>query len=147
MFNKIMMFAMSIASRGLADKKIDLPTKQLRYLSCYGNGDIKPCKNLLKSNKSKFYYCGGCGCGDHSHTWLQKEKGDYSKLDYPSLKCPLKMPGFTNYDPNSPKEVQERKKQIENYDIEKLKLIDITISADKEKEDLFEKLSKIIKNS
>ena len=25
----------------------------------------------------------------------------YSKLDYPVLSCPLKMPGFTNYEPTS----------------------------------------------
>lgn len=141
------MFAMSVASRGLTNKKIDLDTKRLRYLSCYGNQDIPPCKNLLKSKKSNFYYCGGCGCGDSSNTWLQKNKDEYSKLDYPSLNCPLKMPGFTNYDPNSPKDDNNRKKQIESYDIEKLKLIDITISVDKEKEQIFEKLSKIIKNT
>lgn len=147
MISKIMMFAMSIASRGLTNKKTDLNTKRLRYLSCYGDKDIPSCKNLLKSEKSNFYYCGGCGCGDHPHTWLQKDKNEYSKLDYPSLNCPLKMPGFTNYDPNTPKDAGDRKKQIESYDIEKLKFIDITVSADKEKEQIFEKLSKIIKNT
>ena len=141
------MFAMAMASRGLAGNKIDLPTKQLRYLSCYGNGEIKPCQNLKKSDHSNFYYCGGCGCGDHSHTWLTKNKGEYSKLDYPKLMCPLNMPGFSNYDPNSPEEAKERKEQIENFDPQKLKLIDLTISVDETKEKIFEQLQKILKET
>ena len=45
--------------------------------------------------------CGGCGCGDRKGTWLISDADEYSKLDYPSLQCPLKMPGFSNYEMSS----------------------------------------------
>lgn len=138
---------MSIASRGLKDNVVDLATKKLRYMSCFGLEDIKPCQNLTQSSKSQYYYCSGCDCGDHSHTWLQKADGEYSKLDYPFLKCPLAMPGFSNYDPNSPKNSLERKKQIENIDPEKLNLIQLTVSVDLEKQKIFERVANIIENS
>ena len=147
MFTQIMSFAMSVASRGLADKVIDLPTKKLRYISCFGLDDISPCQNLQKSSKSDYHYCSACKCGDHSHTWLQKTDGEYSKLDYPFLKCPLSMPGFNNYDPNNPKESLERKKQIESLNPEKLNLVNLTVSVDKEKEKIFERVANIIENS
>jgi hypothetical protein len=38
MITKIMLYAMSVASRGFKNTKTDIPTKQLRYISCYGNG-------------------------------------------------------------------------------------------------------------
>lgn len=142
-----MSLAMSIASRGLANNKIDIETKKLRHISCFGVDDIAPCKYLKKSVKSKFFYCQACNCGDHKHTWLEREAGEYSKLDYPSLNCPLKMPGFTNYDPNSPKEDYERKQKIENMDFEKLKLVNLTVSVDLEKEQIFERVNNIMKNS
>ena len=141
MFTKIMSFAMAVASRGFSSKKIDLPTKQLRYISCFGNEDIEKCPKLNKSSKSEFYYCGGCGCGDHNHTWLYKNNNEYSKLDYPILNCPLKMPGFTNYDPSSPKESLDRKKKIENMDQKKLNLIQISVSVDEEKQKIFDKIA------
>ena len=37
MFQKMMMFAASLASRGLGNKKTDIQTKQLRVLSCFDN--------------------------------------------------------------------------------------------------------------
>lgn len=138
---------MAIASRGINNNKIDLTTKKLRFVSCYGVDKIFPCQFLSKSEKSEFYYCGKCGCGDHPHTWLQREKNEYSKLDYPFLTCPLKMPGFDNYDPTSPKESLERKNIIENMDPKKLNLIELTISVDEEKQKIFETVSKIVKNS
>ena len=79
--------------------------------------------------------------------WHAKNKGEYSKLDYPKLMCPLNMPGFSNYDPNSPEEAKERKEQIENFDPQKLKLIDLTISVDETKEKIFEQLQKILKET
>jgi len=147
MITKIMSFAMAIASRGIKNTKIDLETKKLRYVSCYGIDGISPCQFLTKSQKSDYYYCGKCGCGDHSHTWLQKNKDEYSKLDYPYLTCPLKMPGFSDYDPGSPQESLGRKTMIENMDPEKLNLIQLTISVDEEKQKIFESVSKIVKNS
>jgi hypothetical protein len=146
MFSKIMSFAMAIASRGLKNNKIDVETKKLRHVSCYGLNDISPCKYLTKSDKSNHFYCKSCNCGDHPHTWLEREDGIYSKLDYPQLNCPLKMPGFTNYDPNSPLEENERKKQIESMNFDNLKLITLTVSVDKEKEEIFEQINNIIKN-
>ena len=74
------MLAMAIASRGLSNTKIDLPTKKLRTLSCFGHGDIPACPKLNKSKKSEYFYCGGCGCGDNSNTWLLKADGEYSKI-------------------------------------------------------------------
>ena len=139
---------MSIASRGLTNTKIDLETKQLRYVSCYGLDDISPCHFLRKSKNSQYFYCGGCGCGDHSHTWLVKQKNEYSKLDYPSLNCPLKMPGFTNYDPGfTPQEVKNRKEQIESLDPQKLSLVQITVNSDAKKEKDIENIINVIKNS
>lgn len=140
MIKQIALFAMAIASRGLNNKKIDLPTKQLRYVSCFGFHEIPQCPKLKKSNHSENHYCSGCGCGDHEHTWLHRTDGKYSKLDYPNLTCPMKMPGFTNYDPNDPIEANERKRLIENLEPEKLKFVNITISVDEEKEKILEQI-------
>lgn len=146
MIKKMMLLAMAIASRGTTNKKTDVETKKLRYLSCYGKDDIQACPNLKTSEKSDFYYCGRCGCGDHPHTWLMRETGVYAKLDYPYLTCPLKMPGFSNYDPNIPKDSLTRKRKIEDCDIEKLNLINLTVSVDEEKEKLFEKIQELKNN-
>jgi hypothetical protein len=146
MFTKIISLAMSLASRGLHDSKTDIVTKKLRYISCFGYEDISPCPKLKKSSKSNYHYCGGCGCGDHSHTLLVRGSGEYSKLDYPILNCPLKMPGFSNYDLNSV-ENKERKEKIENLDPEKLNFIQITVNVDPEKEKIIEKLNKLNQNS
>jgi len=142
-----MSFAMAIASRGFSNSKTDLNTKKLRYVSCFGIDEIPACELLKKSEKSDFYYCNGCNCGDHSHTWLVKTDGEYSKLDYPFLNCPLKMPGFNNYDMNGPTESLKRKQQIEQMDPNKLKLIQLTVSVDPEKQKLFEKVSNVLGNS
>lgn len=147
MLTKIMMFAMAIASRGFANNKIDVETKKLRHVSCFGLDDIPPCQHLVKSSKSNHYYCNACGCGDHSHTWLEKNEGEYAKLDYPTLECPLKMPGFKNYDPNDPKESLLRKKQIETMNPNKLKFIQLTVTVDEEKQKIFEKFNKVVTNS
>lgn len=149
MFQKMVMFAAALASRGLNSNKIDLPTKQLRVLSCFGDGaDILPCPYLKTSKNKKNQYCGKCGCGDHKHTWLIKHSSDYSKLDYPVLNCPLEMPGFSNYDPNCKMaEIKERKQQIENFDPEKLQYIKVTIGSNPIKEKIRDEINKIIDNS
>jgi len=148
MFSKIMSFAMSVASKGLTNKTIDLPTKQLRALSCFGYSDIPPCHHLKKSQSSQYFYCGGCGCGDKQKTWLLKEANQYSKLDYPVLNCPLKMPGFTNYDPNfyTPQS-KDRKDKITNFDPENLKYIEVTVNSNPLIDKAMDDLNKIIKNS
>jgi hypothetical protein len=116
-------FAAAIASRGLSDKRVSLPEKKLRVLSCFGNanmgGELTPCEHLKQSTTPGKYFCGGCGCGDKPHTWLMAEEQNYSKLDYPKLNCPLNMPGFTNYQPSAPDEAEEpitRRYYIENMD-------------------------------
>ena len=134
-FSMIQSFALSMASRGLKNKKVDIPVKQLRVLSCFGDknngGNIPPCKHLTKSSTEDKFYCGGCGCGDKSSTWLISNDEDYSKLDYPKLNCPLKMPGFSNYEIN-PLDTDERKKRIENHDLTQLTKIIVTSPDPKE---------------
>lgn len=130
MIKQMVMFAASLASRGLANKKTDIETKQLRVVSCFGiENKIEPCPYLKLSptHKNK-HFCVRCGCGDKPHTWLLKESSDYSKLDYPILNCPIHMPGFTNYDPNfTSREIKNRKEQIESMSTEELALVQVTI--------------------
>jgi hypothetical protein len=122
-------FAQAIVSRGVSDTKIDTPIKQLRVLSCFGNGaELPPCQNLKPSETPGKFFCGGCGCGDKPRTWLMGSSEEYSKLDYPKLQCPLKMPGFTNYEPSLPDEKNEpisRKYYIENIDYAEVAKIDV----------------------
>ena len=128
-FSMVQSFAISMISRGLNNKKVDIPVKQLRVLSCFGDknngGNISPCKHLIKSSTEDKFYCGECGCGDKRSTWLISNSEEYSKLDYPKLNCPLKMPGFSNYE-IAPLDDDKRKKQIENYDLTKLAQIIVT---------------------
>lgn len=126
-------FAQALASRGLSNKKTEPFTKQLRVLSCYGNehlgGELPPCEHLKKSKTEGKYFCGGCGCGDRATTWLLAEGERYSKLDYPNLSCPLKMPGFSDYSPSEPEDSIEpitRKYYIENMDTEQINSVPIT---------------------
>jgi hypothetical protein len=148
MFQKMVMFAASLASRGINNTKTDIETKKLRVLSCFGHDEISPCQHLKLSKNKQNHYCDKCGCGDHKHTWLVKSSEEYSKLDYPKLDCPLKMPGFTNYDPNFYTEnSKQRKQQIENTDPEKLQFIQVTIGSNPQKEKIFEELNKINNNS
>lgn len=141
---KCISLAMSVASRGLINQKVPIPEKQLRVLSCFGNESIESCPNLKKSSNGKTHHCGACGCGDKPFTQLLINGEKYSKLDYPFLKCPLEMPGFSNYSPASPKEVHEnsRKARIELYDIVKLEQIDVSNPSPTEEEyRLFQKLT------
>lgn len=135
-------FAMSLTSRGLNDKKINRATKQLRVLSCFGNGkELPPCEHLKQSKTEGQYYCGGCGCGDRKGTWLVATDNEYSKLDYPKLACPITMPGFSNYTPSKPDEAISpitRKYYIENIQFEDLNKIAVTLP------DMPENLQKMI---
>lgn len=126
-------FASAIASRGLTNKKIGTSEKQLRVLSCFGNshtgGQLPPCEHLKKSKTEGKYFCGGCGCGDKPRTWLLANGEEYSKLDYPKLTCPLKMPGFSNYEKSTPDEAMPpitRRFYIENMPIEEVNKIPVT---------------------
>lgn len=148
MINKLIMYAMSIASRGIKNKTVDIETKQLRALSCFGHEDIPPCPYLQKSKTYGKHFCNKCGCGDKEGTWLIKEDNKYSKLDYPVLNCPAKMPGFTNYDPNFVDEsIKERKNKIQNFDYGNLKYIQVTVNKNEENEKLIDDLNKMLENS
>jgi hypothetical protein len=117
-------YAAAMASRGLSNNRIDKKTKQLRVLSCHGQGELPPCEYLKKSKIDPTKnYCGGCGCGDRKATWLVSNEDHYSKLDHPKLSCPLNMPGFTNYQTSS---IGESKAPItRRYYIEQMKMEDV----------------------
>lgn len=128
-------YAISLISRGISSKKVEPMTKQLRVLSCFGNkeegGELPPCSHLMKSETEGKFYCGACGCGDKKSTWLNGKENEYSKLDYPSLNCPITMPGFTNYSPSIPEEWKNpisRKKYIESMRTKDVSKVDITIN-------------------
>lgn len=95
--------AKAIVSKGLTGKKGSDLTKALRVLSCHGDNTFSACpyrENSVKYPNS--FFCGACGCGDKNITQLvNRTENDgsimYSKLDFPDIQCPLKMPGFRNY--------------------------------------------------
>ena len=131
--NMMKSFAMSMASRGLKNKKVSKAEKQLRVLSCFGNqhtgGELPPCEYLKDSVTAGKFFCGGCGCGDRKGTWLVSDGDEYSKLDYPRLNCPLQMPGFTNYKESSPDESVDpvtRRYYIENIEYKDLENVSVT---------------------
>jgi hypothetical protein len=113
--------ASSLASRGIKNKKTEKETKQLRQLSCHGDGTdaLPPCSQRKDSqNFANSFFCGACGCGDRQGTQLAdltiNGKENYGKLDYPKVWCPLNMPGFQPYKPTTeePIEVQNNRKKI-----------------------------------
>ena len=126
-------FAMAMASRGINNNRIDKKTKQLRVLSCHGKGELPPCEYLRQSKGNpKESFCGGCGCGDRKQTWLVSDGNEYGKLDYPKVSCPLKMPGFTNYEPSSPDEAKSpitRRHYIEQMDMKDVDSVNVTING------------------
>ena len=125
-------FATAVVSRGITNKKVDTITKQLRVLSCLGDGDeLIPCEYLRESESDPTkHFCGGCGCGDRKGTWLVQSGDDYSKLDYPKVVCPLNMPGFINYEHSEPDEANEpvtRRYYIEEMTDEEVTKIEVTV--------------------
>ena len=127
-------FAQSVISRGITNKKVDATTKQLRVISCFGDGgELIPCEYLRESKEdSTKSFCGGCGCGDREATWLISEGNEYSKLDHPKLSCPLGMPGFTDYTASEPNEAEEpitRKYYIENMEYTEIQDIPVTVQV------------------
>lgn len=130
--NMVKSFATALTSRGLTNEKVSKATKQLRVLSCFGNGDVlPPCEQLKKSTtEAGKHFCGGCGCGDKKGTWLISDSDSYSKLDYPKLNCPLQMPGFTNYKESTPDEAVSpitRRYYVENISYRELEKISVTL--------------------
>ena len=131
-FTKMQLYAKSLASRRFSNRTTDKPTKQLRFLSCFGDksigGHLGPCEELQSSKTEGKFYCGACGCGDRKATWLEAESEHYAKLDYPTLSCPLKMPGFSDYDGSDAKD-NIRKNIIENYDPTRLVQLKVSVKA------------------
>lgn len=126
-FAKAKNMAKSYASKGLNGKRADDEVVEIRSMSCHGLQDIglAPCefRGTSEENEGR-QYCLECGCGDRKATWLnEKEAGDYTKLHFPAVVCPLNMPGFSNYTPveNEPEERVShykgflRKKKIQQY--------------------------------
>jgi hypothetical protein len=136
----IQSFAVALASRNMGNKKINVPTKQLRVLSCFGNegcgGDLPQCEHLMVSEVDETKrFCGACGCGDRKATWLIQKADDYSKLDYPKVSCPINMPGFTNYVVSNPDEAEDpitRKYYIENMEYTEVQKVPIQIGEEPE---------------
>lgn len=107
-FNKVKNFGKSVASRvtqGKADEKLI----KLRHISCHGDEEVVPCPYRSASNtREGAYFCTACGCGDKPRAFLNDpdDSGAYTKLDYPWVSCPVRMPGFGDYKPFS-EETQE----------------------------------------
>jgi hypothetical protein len=60
----------------------------------------------------------------------------------------MKMPGFSNYDPNFTNEsIKIRKEAIESLQPEQLQFIQVTIGSDLQKEKLINQVNKIVENS
>jgi len=94
-------FFKSMISRAHSGK-VSPEVKALRWRSCSGLDQdgvrVRPvCPFFAKSQDGKHNYCNACGCGDKSIAYLNRDEGGYSKLDYPSLECPLEEEGFSNY--------------------------------------------------
>ena len=127
-------FVSSMASRGFTNNKTEPYVKKLRVISCFGNqhngGNLPSCEHLSESETEGKYFCGGCGCGDRKGTWLIAESDEYSKLDYPKLDCPLKMPGFSNYQESLPEEGIDpitRRYFIENVSEDEINKVNVNV--------------------
>jgi hypothetical protein len=138
--NKAISATKSFASRGFDNKKVNAETKSLRVLSCHGSDNLQPCPHRLKSEKfPDSFFCGACGCGDKQATQLVDITigggVKYSKLDFPSLNCPLTMPGFTNYEQAKENDENTRKIYIEKqYDMSYIMLKSKDTSGESENE-------------
>lgn len=116
-YTKAWQFADSLISRGLGNNKVSEEIRDIRDISCHGSEElsIQPCEHRLTSKKYKdSFICEACNCGDFSHTQLSNlDENHYSKLDYPRVHCPMKMPGFSNYVPLTISENNKRKQLME----------------------------------
>lgn len=116
-FTKAWQLADSLMSRGINSERVSNEIYDIRSISCHGSDElnISPCTERLESKKfAGSYFCGACNCGDFGHTQIKNLNEDhYSKLDYPRVRCPKSMPGFTNYVPLTISENDMRKKLIE----------------------------------
>lgn len=80
-------FLTTIASR-VTDAPISPEVLAARQKACFGDETQPKCEKL---NEWKgHFYCGACGCGHNPLAILDGQAGEYTKLHYPKLKCPLK---------------------------------------------------------
>jgi len=108
LFDKVKNLGKSVASR-VTQGKADEDLIKLRVLSCHGDEEVVPCPYRSASNtREGAYFCTACGCGDKPRAFLNDpdDSGAYTKLDYPWVSCPVRMPGFGDYKPFS-EETQE----------------------------------------
>lgn len=106
--DKVKNLGKSVASR-VTQGKANENLIKLRVLSCHGDGEVVPCPYRSASNtREGAYFCTACGCGDKPRAFLNDpdDSGAYTKLDYPWVSCPVRMPGFGDYKPFS-EETQE----------------------------------------
>ncbi len=103
-------FLKSVSSK-ITKPEIDEKTFSLRVLSCHGvdlNGNkiAEPCKARGYTSQGQYHYCNLCGCGARELARLSSigssendpkfTNGEYLKLHYPYLECPLEKKGFSN---------------------------------------------------
>jgi len=122
--DKVKNFGKAVVSRATQGKADDKLVK-LRVLSCHGDDEVVSCPYRKPSNvREGFFYCDACGCGDKPRAFLNNPENPdaYTKLHYPWVSCPVRMPGFGDYKPYSEetredieklKEGMERKKLVE----------------------------------
>ena len=106
--NKVKNFGKSVASR-VTQGKASEDLIKLRVLSCHGDDGMVACPyRSASNNREGAYFCTACGCGDKPRAFLNDpdDSGAYTKLDYPWVSCPVRMPGFGDYKPFS-EETQE----------------------------------------
>ena len=114
----------AVASR-VTHGKADDNLIKLRVLSCHGDDEMVSCPYRSASNvREGAYFCTACGCGDKPAAFLNDPDNSdtYTKLDYPWVSCPVRMPGFGDYKPSSEETQEEidkvpegmkRKKEVE----------------------------------
>lgn len=99
LMEKMKNFGKSMTSRALKGKAEDHVVK-LRVLSCHGDENLLPCPYRADSTvREGAKYCTACGCGDKQRAFLNNpdDPDAYTKLHYPWVSCPVKMPGFSDY--------------------------------------------------
>ena len=103
-------FYNAVASRGFAATVMDLfglnnksgarvsdKVYDARKVSCFGD-KLRPKCDMLFTNQNGSF-CSACGCRDKGIARLDSmADGNYTKLHYPKLECPLKRNGFSNHD-------------------------------------------------
>lgn len=121
---KVKNLGKALASR-VTQGKADDNLIKLRVLSCHGDDEMVSCPYRSASNvREGAYFCTACGCGDKPAAFLNDPDNSdtYTKLDYPWVSCPVRMPGFGDYKPSSEETQEEidkvpegmkRKKEVE----------------------------------